>query len=487
MMLDGQSAHGGADYDLVIVGAGAAGLNALFSAAQYLGPDARVALIDRRDDCGGMWRDTYDYVRLHQPHRMFTAGNIPWQLDRPPEYLATRSEVVDHLRHCLDTLAARVALEPVFGHRFDGAEEDAEGVTVRSSAVSDGTPRVLRARRLIVATGYDVPVLPPLPYASTAITCTAPKHLFDAGTPTDPPVYVVGGGKTAMDTCHALITRFPGRRIILVAGAGTAFTRRELIAPTGLRRYWAGTPSANIFIELSQAFDGTNEAEVIRRYQNHFETSLNDAAQRNFFGVLSQEELQVIRAGLAEVIYDYCEDVVDGADGPEMQMRSGATRVVETGAMFVNCTGHIARDTTMPAAPLISGGKRILTISPRAAVHFLSTVSAYFMTHLFYRDKLPLDGLYTVDFIALRGENIQALRMAAVSVSFITQSMMFRALPMQAIQDCGLDINGWFPKYRMLPVLLKLKRHGPAYVAHAQASLDQMSARFKARIGPVGT
>jgi len=43
-----------------------------------------------------MWVDTYPYVRLHQPHPMFTAGNIKWTLGRDRSYLATQGEVLDH-------------------------------------------------------------------------------------------------------------------------------------------------------------------------------------------------------------------------------------------------------------------------------------------------------------------------------------------------------------------------------------------------------
>ena len=56
-----------ANVDLCIVGAGVAGLNALAVATEYLDARARAALVDRRPDAGGMWNDTYSYVRLHQP------------------------------------------------------------------------------------------------------------------------------------------------------------------------------------------------------------------------------------------------------------------------------------------------------------------------------------------------------------------------------------------------------------------------------------
>jgi cation diffusion facilitator CzcD-associated flavoprotein CzcO len=91
-------------YDVCIVGAGLAGINALFVASRYLSRDQKVILIDRRQRIGGMWVDTYPYVRLHQPHGMFTAGNIKWTLGENRSYLATKDEVLDHFAHCLDVI-----------------------------------------------------------------------------------------------------------------------------------------------------------------------------------------------------------------------------------------------------------------------------------------------------------------------------------------------------------------------------------------------
>ena len=50
----------------------------------------------------------------------------------------------------------------------------------------------------------------------------------------------IGGGKTAMDTAHTLITHYPGREVNLVAGSGTFFSSRDRFFPTGARRWWGG-------------------------------------------------------------------------------------------------------------------------------------------------------------------------------------------------------------------------------------------------------
>ena len=118
--------------DVCIVGAGIAGLNALFVASRYLSSDQKVILIDRRPRVGGMWVDTYPYVRLHQPHPMFTAGNIKWTLGQDRSHLATKGEVLDHFQHCLKVIKQRVRVDEYFGWDMESDSEIAGSVQVSS-------------------------------------------------------------------------------------------------------------------------------------------------------------------------------------------------------------------------------------------------------------------------------------------------------------------------------------------------------------------
>ena len=65
-------------------------------------------------EAGGMWHKCYDNVNLHQPYRLFTVGNLKWDLRRNREYLASKSEITDHLKKCLDTLRKKISLEVRF-------------------------------------------------------------------------------------------------------------------------------------------------------------------------------------------------------------------------------------------------------------------------------------------------------------------------------------------------------------------------------------
>ena len=116
--------------EICIVGAGIAGLNALFAASQYLGRNDRAVLVDRRTRVGGMWTDTYDYVRLHQPYQLFTAGNIKWTLGKERSYLATKPEILDHLQHCLDVISRRMDVDERFGWDYVSHEETGSLVRV---------------------------------------------------------------------------------------------------------------------------------------------------------------------------------------------------------------------------------------------------------------------------------------------------------------------------------------------------------------------
>jgi cation diffusion facilitator CzcD-associated flavoprotein CzcO len=141
--------------DLCIVGAGLSGLNALFVASRHLSRDQRVILVDRRDRVGGMWVDTYPYVRLHQPHQLFTAGDIKWALGQKPAYLASKGEILDHFERCRRIIEERLWVDEFFGWTVE-SEHEADGLVRVLCRSADGRPNVIETQRLIKASGFRV-------------------------------------------------------------------------------------------------------------------------------------------------------------------------------------------------------------------------------------------------------------------------------------------------------------------------------------------
>ena len=384
--------------DVCVVGAGISGLNALVVAAGYLDRSGRAVLVDARPRAGGMWVDTYDYVRLHQPHPIFTAGNIKWQLGAEPSHLAARTEVLDHLRHCLDVAGTMIRVDERFGWTYVGHAEGGGLVEVELRA-PDGSVHTVVTRRLIKSFGHQVQPNPPLATTSSRVRSITPETLdLAAVRESAAPVWIVGGGKTAMDTAYRLVTEVPGHDVHVLAGPGTIFARRDTFFPVGARRWWSGTPINTMVSEVSDRFDGTNEDRVRDWYRSTYGISpVRDAV--NFFSAyLSDAENLAIADGVRTIERAYFADAVDSSDdGVEIVDRDGGTRQTPAGSWVVNCAGSLLR-SDHPYEPYASESGNVLSIQMRSSTFgAFSPFAGYYMTHLMFRDRLRTVPLYELD------------------------------------------------------------------------------------------
>lgn len=474
--------------DLCIIGAGIAGLNALSVAAEYLPASARVVIIDAKPRPGGMWTEVYSFSRLHQPHPTFTVGDRPWTWTRTADYLATGREVEQHLERCYIELRNRMNIVERFGCRATGWNPRGDGAVIAyRTAGATGPLHRLRATRLIDATGFDVQAARDLPLSSRQVGSTSPQRLGTRELArSDAPVYVVGGGKTGLDTVHALVTRAPDRKVVLLNGSGSLFIDRDRLLATRLGRWWRGTLVADLFRDVAMRFDGSNEDAIHAHIGRRYGTALTPSPARFLFGLLSRQEREVIAGGLDEVIDDYLEDVVDGPEGPVMVLRSGRTRPVAPGSQFVNCTGHLLR-APRPPAPCLSANGAILSISPRSLAHFLSSASGYFLAHLFFRGELARAPIYVLDGEALCRISPRAYVAATMALSYHNTITFIDRLPASVVARCGLDFDRLFPLHRRLRALLGIKIAGPRRAAWCRRSFDRVSLRFGVACGPLDT
>jgi hypothetical protein len=473
--------------DVCIVGAGLTGINALFVASRYLRRDQKVLLLDRRKRTGGMWVDVYPYVRLHQPHAMFTAGNIKWALDRDRSYLATKDEVLDHFEHCLDEIRRRVQVEERFGWSFLSDTPGTPG-GVRITCRSDtGEERVIETTRLIKAYGFGITPNEPLSVSSGSVRSVSPDYCdVRSGeiADSDKPVWVIGGGKTAMDTAHTLISRYPGREVNMVAGSGTFFSNRDGFFPTGARRWWGGTTVSSLGTELARHFDGTNEDETARWFRRTHSTHPTPQAGQFLLGVLSESETRVIAAGLNEVVMDHLDDVVDRGGATDLVFRTGASRSIEPGSWLVNCTGYIT-NTDVPYEPYTSADGSVLSIQTRSATMHLSSYAGYFLTHLMFLDKLHTAPLYELDIQQLLRASKQVLPWAMFTLVQYNLSVLADEVPAKVFGECGVNFDNWYPWHRRTAAALNFLRTHRAGRARLRRTLDNLHERFGVRCGPL--
>ena len=472
--------------DLCVVGAGISALNALVVASGYLDRSDRVVLIEKRPGPGGMWRDTYPYVRLHQPHPLFTAGAVPWQGGHARSYLAARDEVVDHFARVVDVVRRRVDVEERYGCEFMSDEEQDGRVLVRARD-QDGAAHVVDTARLIK--GYGVEIGPDLPLAVTServrsITPTSLDEHFDGLRADSAPVWIIGGGKTAMDTAYRLVTELPGREVRMLAGAGTFFSSRDRLFPRGRARWRPRATPNMINAELARRFDGTNEDEVRRWLRETVGLSLMPDAQNYLYGLLSRAELRTIANGLAAVVPGYLVDVHDCGDAAELVLRSGETLTVPAGTWLVNCTGFF-RPSERPYEPYASPSGNVLTLSTRSATMLLSSFMGYFMAHMMFAGRLGDTPLYELDLSGLLERARPAVPYVLATLGTYNLSLMSDALPGRAFRQCGLDFDRLSPApYRLASTVAFVARHKRDR-PHHQRALDTVRERFDIRCGPL--
>jgi hypothetical protein len=446
-------AGGWMECELCIVGAGFAALNGLNAAAKYLKKGERVVVIDKNTTWGGQWLHQYDFLRLHQPYRMFTAGDQPWRMKRDPWHLATRQEVLEHLASVPCTSGRHLAITPLFGHAYAGHEvREGRVELVTAPTCSTDTPVRVRAKRLLLLTGANIEPLPPFQLSSTRIrsiavsdpVLTTPELLNS-----DAPVYIIGSGKTAMDCALHLIRQRQGRKrqINVIAGSGMWYLIRDNMYARGSRRYFGGVVNAQVFLTMSKLFDGQNEVQVMEDLgrRGYLHTVWEDGGNCRV-ALLSLEEREELRAGVDQVYRGHLVDV----EGTRMTVRRGQTlqqHDVPQGAYFINCTSHLRADGLHEPLLQDSG----LVCAPQFAVGFPG-ISAYFLTHLWFRDELSL---LTHKLFRMHLDIDPKLRFIPLFSLMIMANltMVNDVLPPHIVMRYQGDFNRWYPLFRRLPMM----------------------------------
>ena len=445
------------DCELCIVGAGYAGLNGLNAAAKYLKRGDRVVVIDKNETWGGQWIGQYDFVRLHQPYPMFTAGDQPWKLEREPSYLATRGEVLAHLATVPSVSAGELELRPLFrhayrGHRIREARVEVDAVPVGADAAGKPTVRV-RARRLLKATGSDIEILSPFALSSSRVRSVGvadPALMTAEFLESDAPVYVIGSGKTAMDTVRHVATRSRARRPIhVVRGSGMWFFARDNLFPPGRLRHYRGQLTADVFLRICSLFEGDNEVQVMQTLEREglVMNVFGDAGNCRL-GLMSFAERDEARAAVSQVHGGYLVDV----DGTHMVLREHGQEhkvPVADGAWFVNCTSHLR---TLPHEPVLQDSG--LTCAPQFAMGFTGT-SAYFITHLWFRDQLA-----PIAPEMFRGRlDVEPKLRLICHLSLMVMANMALAgarLPMSVQSKFQGDFHKWYPMHRQVRAVARI-------------------------------
>jgi len=200
------------EVDYLVVGAGASGM-AFVDALVADDQDAEVLLVDRRHRPGGHWLDTYPFVRLHQPSATYGVTSRRLGDERIDDSgpnagfyeRATGAEIVAYFDKVLEEV-----LLPSGRVRFLGMVEHEGGDGDRHALRSllGGEDTTVRVRRRFVDATYTESSIPSTHTPEFSIgegaVVVPPNDLVHLDVPASG-YTVIGGGKTAMDTCGWLL------------------------------------------------------------------------------------------------------------------------------------------------------------------------------------------------------------------------------------------------------------------------------------------
>jgi hypothetical protein len=346
---------------------------------------------------------------------------------------------------------------------------------------------VVEAKRFIKAYGFQAKPNEPLEISSARIQSVSPDYCdmrCDEMRASDSPVWIIGGGKTAMDTAYALITEYPGREVNLGAGSGTYFLSRDRLLPTGAGRWWRGKSFSKLALDVTRRFDGTNETEVKDWFRNTYGTWLTPQTGNFLVGLLSESENKTIAAGLNDVIMDHLVDVVDRNGGTDLVLRSGSTKAIQPGSWIVNCTGYFKSDDR-PYEPYVSDSGAVLSIQPRSITLQLTSIMGYFMTHVLMLGKIRDIPLYELDAMDLRTKSNAAFPFTLFTLALHNISLIAERVPAKAFSDCGIDISRWYPMPRRTVDTARFMLTHRRERERQRQVLDTVRERFDVRCGPL--
>jgi cation diffusion facilitator CzcD-associated flavoprotein CzcO len=178
-------------HDVVVIGAGAAGISAALALKDE---GLRALVLERSDRVGASWRARYDRLRLNSARRFSHLPSRPFAKGTPA--FPSRDDVIEHLEHH----AHEEGLEIRFGTTVTSVDREQDEWIARTD---DGD---IRARSMIVATGYDhTPAIPAWPgrdrYRGRILHSADYRNA-------DPfrgqRVLVVGPGSSGMEIAHDL-------------------------------------------------------------------------------------------------------------------------------------------------------------------------------------------------------------------------------------------------------------------------------------------
>jgi hypothetical protein len=254
------------DTDYLVVGAGAAGM--AFTDEILTHSDATVAIVDRRHAPGGHWLDAYPFVRLHQPSAFYGVSSTPLGGDAIDAHGTNAGMYelagADEIRAYYGRVMVRRFLASGRVRYFPSCDYVGDDRFV--SRLADESWRVRVRRKIVDATYMEgaVPATSPPPFeVEDGVRVAHPGEIARLDDRPDRYV-VIGGGKTALDTCVFLLeSGVPAAAITWIKPREAWWMNRRFQQPYALSPdYLRG-----IALQMEAMAAGRSVSEILERLE----------------------------------------------------------------------------------------------------------------------------------------------------------------------------------------------------------------------------
>ncbi len=345
--------------DYLIVGAGAVGL--AFADTLLAETNAHMTIVDREAAPGGHWNHAYPFVALHQPSMVYGVNSVPlgtgakdlighnaglYELASGSEVRAYFDQVMR--RHLLPS--GRVSYYPL---------SEFKGYNTFVSLTSGVSTRLKVQRKTVDATYLEasVPALhTPRFSVDEGVRLVAPHRLpAELRCGPIPNSYVIlGGGKTAMDVAHWLLTTgVPPGAITWVRPRDSWLLNRLAVQPAmDFFRECIGGQAAQMEAyaaasDRDDLFDRLERAQVMLRIDRNVKPGMIHFAtiSKAEIDVLQQIK-RVVRRGRVRALHDKAIEFVDGQEP------------IAGSPLYIDCTASAA--VRRPVEPIFQGDRIVL-------------------------------------------------------------------------------------------------------------------------------
>lgn len=384
--------------DYLVIGAGATGL--AFADTLLQESDAHITLVDKHAQPGGHWNDAYPFVALHQPSAFYGVASLELGTGRKDTTghnaglfeLASGAEVTGYFHRVMHQRllpSGRVRYMPMSEVR------GLESGTGHVASLLGGPPRKVVVRKKLVDARFFSPRVPATtpPAFSVApgvrlVTPTQLTQIWRSGEATPARYCVLGGGKTAMDTCVALLEwGAPPESISWVVPRDSWITNRLTTQPADEFFQHAIGAQVSIVKALAQAADAD---DVFRRLEADgvmFRVDPRQTPRMFHYATISEGEVKQLRR-IEHVIR---KGRVLAVETGALVLAQGREAMEAADTLYVDCTASGIGLPTME--PVFQPGRIYPQLVRAPLVTFSAAMCAYVEAH--YEDEATKNHLCT--------------------------------------------------------------------------------------------